>query len=323
MGNTSDFSNLHYSLSPFNFTLWILYLIIIVVGIVGNFLVVCIVYRNKNMHTTTNCILSNLAISDSMSLIFCPIPMAVELAHNLLKGFARQLVCRVFAGNFLSQLSISASFTSLVFLATDRYYAMVKPFHTRYVINIENVRCAVGFIWLCSLLCCVPIIVFSKFDELLQRCVNPWTIEKAPFTKVYLTAIAILFGVVFCLLCFCYGQILRGLYITKTVCSARAATSAKKKLASISIMVTLSFCICYAPFLFLHVYLAFKDADTLNKNYQTLYMVNQTTRFILYLSCSLNPILYAFQSSRYRDNLRKILTRKKSSRVGVIYLKDL
>ena len=122
-----------------------------------------------------------------------------------------------------------------------------------------------------------------------------------------------------------YTQILKGLCISKTVFSRDFATEFKKKFALISITVTLSFCICYAPFLFFHVYLAFQDANTLVENHETLLIANRITRFILYLSCSLNYLLYAFQSSRYRGNLRKILRLKKPSRVGVsvIPLKDM
>lgn len=319
MKNTSDLTNSdgYHPLSPFNITLAILYLLVIFVGVAGNVLVLCIVYTHRSMHSTTNYLLSNLAIADSVSLIFCPIPTAVEFSNYSFIGFAGRFVCKVFAGNFLSQVSISASFTTLIFLATDRYYAMVKPFQTRFIVSPEKVRHAIGFIWLVSLLCCVPILVGSELDELSQRCLNAWTIEKPPFMRVYLTSVAILYVATFFLLSYCYTQILTGLYISKTVFSRGSATEFKKKLALISVTVTLTFCICYAPFVFFQVYLAFQDANIIDENHETLSIANRITRFILYLSCSLNHLLYAFQSSRYRNNLRKILTLKKPSRVGV------
>lgn len=327
MKNTSDLTNSdgYHSLSPFNITLWIMYLLVIFVGVAGNVMVVCIVYRFRSMHSTTNYLISNLAIADSVSLIFCPIPIAVEFSNNSFIGSVGQFVCKVFTGNFLSQVSISASFTTLIFLATDRYYAMVKPFHTRFIVSPERFRHVIGFIWLVSLLCCVPILVGSEVDELSQRCLSAWTIEKPPFMRVYLTSVAIFYVATFFLLSYCYTQILKGLCISKTVFSRDFATEFKKKFALISLTVTLSFCVCYAPFLFFHVYLAFQDANTLVENHETLLIANRITRFIFYLSGSLNHLLYAFQSSRYRGNLRKILRLKTPSRVGVsvIPLKDM
>ena len=71
MKNTSDLTNSdgYHSLSPFNITLWIIYLLVIFVGVAGNVMVVCIVYRFRSMHSTTNYLISNLAIADSVSLL--------------------------------------------------------------------------------------------------------------------------------------------------------------------------------------------------------------------------------------------------------------
>ena len=102
----------------------------------------------------------------------------------------------------------------------------------------------------------VPFVVLSEFNEVTNRCSHPWTIEKAASEKPYITTVALTFVVVFCLLVYCYAQILRGIYITETVCSGNVAAGevtqmkAKKKLAVISVSVTVSFCICYAPSVF-------------------------------------------------------------------------
>ena len=176
MKNTSDLTNSdgYHSLSPFNITLWIMYLLVIFVGVAGNVMVVCIVYRFRSMHSTTNYLISNLAIADSVSLIFCPIPIAVEFSNNSFIGSVGQFVCKVFTGNFLSQVSISASFTTLIFLATDRYYAMVKPFHTRFIVSPERFRHVIGFIWLVSLLCCVPTRIGTQHSRETSQ-MNPIT----------------------------------------------------------------------------------------------------------------------------------------------------
>lgn len=330
MENLSVYSSYYYrSPSPFNITLGILYLLIIVVGITGNSLIVSIVYRNKNMHTTTNYLLSNLAIADFLSLVFCPIPLAVDLSNRHISGLTGQFVCKVFTGNFLSQFAISTAFTSLIFLATERYHAIVKPFDARFKLKKDNIGFAIGATWFVSLLCCIPIITCSEFKEAPGRCLNPWTIENATSMKPYIMAVALTFASVTCLLIYCYSQILRGIYVTKTVCSGSVAATdqaqsavTKKKLAVASISVTVSFCICYTPTVLLHVYLAFESVEVLKQNYETLYILHSVARYILYLGSSLNPLIYAFQSSRYRDNLKQILTAKKSSKVGVFVFKD-
>lgn len=327
MENVSEFSHFYHSPSTFNITLGIMYLLTIAVGVLGNFLVVFIVYKNKNMHTTTNYLFSNLATADFMSLVFCPIPMAVNLSNNHISGHAGQFICKVFTGNFLSQLAISAAFTTLIFLATERYYAIVRPFDNRFKLRKGNVGFAIGIIWLVSLMFCVPFIVVSEFKESSRRCLNPWTIEKALLMKPYVMTVVLTFGGVTFVLIYCYAQILKGIYITKTVCSGSIADqtqtqlAAKRKLTVTSISVTVSFCICYAPSVVLQLYLTFQDAEEVKQHYETLFVIHEVVRFILYLGSSLNPLFYAFQSSRYRENLQRILKLKRTTRVGVINMK--
>ena len=323
MENISAFSSLYHSFSPFNITLGLFYLLNIVVGFVGNFLVVFIVYRNKNMHTTTNYLLTNLAAADFIALFFCSIPLVVDLSNSHVTGHGGQFICKVFTGNFLSQWPKSAAFTTLILLATDRYFAIVRPFETRFKLRKDNVGSAIGIVWITSLLCCLPFVAVSEFNETLRRCLNPWAIEKALSMKPYIMVIASTFVGVACLLIYCYAEILKGIYITKTVCSGQVGVTdpvqltAKKKLTVISVSITLSFCICYAPSVFFQLYLAFNDFKLLEKNYESLYVIQKAVRFILYLGSSVNPLLYAFQSSRYRNNLKSILTLKRSPRVNV------
>ena len=53
-------------------------------------------------------------------------------------------------------------------------------------------------------------------------------------------------------------------------------------------------------------------------NYETLYVVHSVVRFILFLASSLNPLFYAFQSSSYRENLKRISILNRSPAVGVV-----
>ena len=327
MENTSAFSSLYHSPSPFNITLGIMYLLNTVVGIVGNFLVVFIVYKNKNMHTTTNYLLSNLAAADFMSLIFCPIPLAVDLSNNHIGGRTGQFICKVFTGGFLSQLAKSVAFSSIILLAAERYHAIVTPFDTRFKLRKDNVGLAIGIIWATAVVICGPFVIWSEFDEKSKRCLDPWAIKKASSMKPYITTVVVTFVCAACILFYCYAQILRGIYITKTVCSENVAVTdqtqlvAKKKLAVMSVSVTVSFCICYAPSVLFQQFLAFENTEEVILNYKTLYVVHSVVRFILYLGSSLNLLFYAFQSSSYRENLKRII--KRSATVVVIAVNEI
>ena len=61
----------------------IAYSVIFLLGIIGNSLVVSVVYRNNRMHTVTNYFIVNLAIADILVCLFC---LPITLLSNLYTG---------------------------------------------------------------------------------------------------------------------------------------------------------------------------------------------------------------------------------------------
>ena len=95
MNNTNNDSDIeHYyedfvTDDPFRHPLYmrviysVAYITIMIVAIVGNSMVVAVVYRNQSMHTVTNYFIVNLAIADIMVALIC-LPMT--LLVNMYKG---------------------------------------------------------------------------------------------------------------------------------------------------------------------------------------------------------------------------------------------
>lgn len=61
----------------------IAYSLVFLLGIVGNSLVVGVVYRNPTMHSVTNYFIVNLAIADILVVVFC---LPVTLVSNIYTG---------------------------------------------------------------------------------------------------------------------------------------------------------------------------------------------------------------------------------------------
>lgn len=80
------------------------------------------------MITPTNILLVNVAFADIISLIWCPIPLAINLSGKHVSGRAADLICKFFTGYAATCVTVSVTYQSLVVLALERYYAIVKPF---------------------------------------------------------------------------------------------------------------------------------------------------------------------------------------------------
>lgn len=316
MSTVSVNTSFYNSFSPFNVTLVVLYSIIVVVGLAGNSLVIAIVCKTRSMFTPTNILLANVAAADIVSLLWCPIPLVIGLSGIHVYGKTAEYICKFFTGYSVTCVTVSVTYLSLVVLALERFHAIVKPFNSTLTLTYNRMRYVIGFIWLTAVTLSLPGFILSEYDEQLGRCLDPWTLEKAGSVKwlYVLSLVASLFfsGCLF----YCYFQILKGIFINRTVCSAEPISSRqsnakeKRKLALISFTVTVAYYLCYLPFLVFELYIAFQPYQAILDDYENLYKVYRVVGFLMYVNSCLNPFFYGFQSSNYRKNFIRLLTRK-------------
>ena len=312
---TLDTSSFYRSHSWFNVTLAVLYSLIVLTGLIGNSLVIAIVCKTRSMFTTTNILLANVAAADLISLLWCPIPLAVDLSGKHASGIAGHYICKFFTGYAVTSVTVGVTYLSLVVLALERYYAVVKPFKPALVPTNQRMYHVIGGIWIAAIIFSLPGFIFSEYDKHSGRCLDPWTLEKASRLKWLFILLAVSSSFFSGCLFFCYFQILKGIYVDHTVCSVETVGSRhssmkeKRKLAMISMTVTVAYYLCYLPFLTFEIYIAFQPYQSILQDYQSFYKVYRILGFIMYVNSCLNPFFYGFQSSNYRRNLKRIFLR--------------
>ena len=312
MTNISVNTSLYNSLSPFNVALVVLYSIIVFIGLVGNSLVIAIVCKTRSMFTPTNILLANVAAADIISLLWCPIPLVIGLSGTNIYGETADYICRFFTGYSVTCVTVPVTYLSLMVLAVERFHALVKPFNSALALTNNRITFVIAFIWIMAASLSLPGFIYSEYDEQLGRCLDPWTLEKAgsvPWLFVMQLGLSFPFS---CCLFYCYFQILKGIFINRTVCSAETASSRqsnekeKRKLALISFTVTVAYHLCYLPFLVFELYIAFQPYQAILDDYEKLYKVYRVVGFVMYVNSSLNPFFYGFQSSNYRKNFIRL-----------------
>ena len=210
------------------------------------------------------------------------------------------------------KICIMVSSVTLTVLALERYHALLKPFRTELRLSEDNVKKAIVFIWTTSVVICFPQFFFAEWNEKHTLCVEPFntgTEESKIYTLLYFTIFIMQSTIMF----FCYGSLIRGLYFTATICSENdeEGDSEKKKLVLTFLLASLAFLIGYWPHIVgLCILVASEDNE---QNYDPeLYSVLKTvSRFLFELTLCLNPILYAFRSSRYQQEFKRLLICKK------------
>ena len=281
------------------------------IGFIGNVLVIRIVHKTRQMHTPTNYLLANMAVSDVITiLLFLCNNFTEDQLGRVSHKFAT-LACK--ALNIVG-ICIMVSSITLTVLALERYHALLKPFRPELRLSEDNVKKAIVFIWTTSVVICFPqffFIEWSEEDILCTACVGPFD-KMTEGSKIYTLQYFTIFIMQSAIMIFCYGSLIRGLYFTNTVCSENdeEGNSEKKKLVLTFLLANLAFLIGYGPFTVLCILVASGDNE---QNYDSeLYSVRgDVSTFLFELTLCLNPILYAFRSSSYQQEFKRLLICKK------------
>ena len=278
------------------------------IGFIGNVLVIRIVHKTRQMHTPTNYLLANMAVSDVITiLLFLCNNFTEDQLGRVSHKFAT-FACKALS---IVGICITVSSITLTVLALERYHALLKPFRTELRLSEDNVKKAIVFIWTTSVVICFPQFFFAEWNEKHTLCVEPFntgTEESKIYTLLYFTIFIMQSTIMF----FCYGSLIRGLYFSATICSENdeEGNSEKKKLVLTFLLASLAFLIGYGPAIVLHILVAPGD-NVQNYDSELGSVVGAVSTFLFDLTLCLNPILYAFRSSSYQQEFKRLLICKK------------
>ena len=280
----ADYSSVRFILSMVSIPFFI-------IGFLGKVLVIRIVHKTREMHSVTNYLLANLAVSDGLT-IFSLWP------SMLLHDFLPKLDCTLMK---LKYFIVPVSSFTLMVLAIERYHALLKPFRTVLRLKQDNVKRAIAIIWIASVLTFLPYVIMEwKFSDALDTCL--------PSSEVYFfLRCSMVVYIPLAVFLYCYGSLIKGLYFDKTICASPAdrqedRSCEKKKLVITFMLATAGFLVGYGPIITVYS-LVFIGAT--QGNYFSV--LPPVVDFTFFCSLCLNPVSYAFRSTNFRQGFKRII----------------
>jgi len=280
----------------FGLTTFLLVAIVILpIGIAGNILVIIVVKKKRYLHTKTNFLLANLAAFDLMANVLAYTVGAVRAFPIQARTFGKFL-CKI--NSFYPALSL-CSILTLTVIALERYNAIVKPLSTGLKFEKRTLRYFIIAIWILSLAAATPLIHFAEYNS-DYRCDRTWstTTRFVFWTSAFIAII----GVPLIVIIYCYSHIIRTLYFQHQVVPMNIPREVdereKKRVVKLSIVVTSVFIFSFVPFAIVRE-LEFGSP-----------VPNAVSVFALcsvLLSSVLNPFIYAYQSTNYRQAFKETI----------------
>lgn len=278
----------------------VIFWLIIVVGFVGNSLVIAVVKMFRSMRTTTNYLLVNVACADITTLVFTAILFIIMQRKGPVysRAFA-SFLCKFIYTNTISIITLLVTALTLTVLALERYNALVKPMLISRRLTINKIAYVIIVIWLVAIAMMIPLFATLDYDLNSRSCSH----GDAEFEMmIYIDCLIVILTLVpFSLIAFCYTQIIYGMYFKKAACRRKIERGhvqeemiEKRRLVTLLILLTVIFFIAFIPYGVLLILKVSKVSHTHVLHLQS------GSQYLTLLNCAVNPLIYAFQSSSYR-----------------------
>ncbi|XP_018673482.2 melatonin receptor type 1A isoform X2 [Ciona intestinalis] len=309
---------------------------LMLVGIIGNILVIASVKREKQLNIPGNFFIVNLAFAD---LIITGISMPIIL-HNVIKevvlpasmiGYEQNIFCQ--ASAYLKVLALHVSWYSFAFIAVNRYYSVCRPIQYPYHFRRDRIMKTIWLIWLWVFIINFPVIVgwavpSSKditnssegYYDLYPKNRPPVVYDNSTNDCVlgiqnnggYLFANGI-FVVALPLLtiAFCYSLVFmaiiknrRRLQSTMGTDQLKRRFQTERRTFLMLLAVVMLFVVSWMPVI-IYEYVA--DIEYTSKNDTTTDIVRLIVTWLALSNSMMNPILYAFLNRSFRIGFRHVI----------------
>uniref|UniRef100_A0A8C8RZ73 Neuromedin U receptor 1 n=1 Tax=Pelusios castaneus TaxID=367368 RepID=A0A8C8RZ73_9SAUR len=302
------------------------YLLIFVVGAVGNTLTCLVIIRHRFMRTPTNYYLFSLAVSDLLVLL---LGMPLEL-YEMWSNYPFLLGAGgCYFKTLLFEAVCFASILNVTALSVERYIAVVHPLKAKYVVTRKHAKRVIGAVWVMSILCSIPNTSLHGIHSLYVpgRGVVPdsaiCTLVKPRLVYnliIQITTILFFFlpmGTISIL------YLLIGLRLRKEKMlqaleaklggdhdyrsiRARQKKSRRRQVTKMLFVLVVVFGICWAPFHTDRLVWSFVSNWTGRMLHMFQY-VHIISGVFFYLSSAANPILYNLMSTRFREMFKEVM----------------
>ena len=306
--NTSYFSSFDVTTKA---VITIAYGVVFTVALLGNILIIFLIFNLPSMRCFTNMLLVNMCVANLLVASFA-MPYSVAflfLRFRWFSGYSGSVTCKLV--HFLYALSISASILSLLLISMDRYYAVLHSLKRRPHF-LRSARLASFGVWFVSFVSMAPYLF--KFNTVQYQSVSLCIINWSPLntmtaSQVYFIALFIIFYATPLLaIATAYSLIAKFLWQRKipghqTLENRRVALCCRRKVVRMLIIVVVVFAFCWIPAHVMH-FLSYYKSNT----YVLLHpLVVLLSFWLCHANSALSPWLFLTMHHNFRRAMYRLV----------------
>uniref|UniRef100_A0ABM0GRM4 G-protein coupled receptor 54-like n=1 Tax=Saccoglossus kowalevskii TaxID=10224 RepID=A0ABM0GRM4_SACKO len=311
--NITDYENITYGDPPVFIETWlmpVIFALIFLIGVTGNFLVIFVILKHKRMRTTTNFYILSLAVSDFAFLFFCvPFTATTHATHWLAGNF----MCKFTF--YLMSVTVQATCITLTAMMVDRYYAIAHPLKSLKTRTPKVAVMVSAGVWTVALLSSIPVaryrsVVYHDWYGIRPFCMETWP---SPVWDIgwYVYMIIAAYLAPLLIISVCMGMIMRLVWnsslLFSTTQSKRQQARQRQKIRKTRMVcvVIFIFAICWLP---VHIMNIWTRVDKHYPDNMVAYGFQLFGNCISYANSCVNPIIYAFMSDNFRRRFQEVFS---------------
>ncbi|KAM4772533.1 neuromedin-B receptor [Rhinophrynus dorsalis] len=297
-----------------------LYLIIIMVGLLGNITLVKIFITNSAMRSVPNIFISSLAAGDLLLLVTCvPVDAFRFFFEEWMLG---EVCCKLIPAIQLT--SVGVSVFTLTALSADRYKAIVNPMDIQTSSAVLWTCIKATAIWIISMLLAVPEAVFSEVAHIngtnvsFTACI-PYPQNDGMHPKIHSVLIFLVYYLVpLTIISIYYYHIARTLIKSAHNIPGEYSEHSKrqmetrKRLAKIVLVFVGCFALCWFPNHVLYMYRSF-NYNEIDPSLGHM-IITLVSRVLSFSNSCVNPFALYLLSESFRRHFNSQLCCRKKSR---------
>jgi len=287
----------------------IAFAVILVIGLIGNILVIIVVYANPQMKNTTNLLILNLAVADLLFVLVC-VPFTAS-DYVLMYWPFGLFWCRTV--QYIIYVTAYVSIYTLVLMAGDRFLAVVAPVSSLTYRTITNAKICILVTWVITIVTVTPVWQAHSLVHVQTHSYCCYDKENYSFKAFHVSFFITSFAFPVFFIIIMYIIMLIKLWRSATFRTSKEGMKAKKRVTVLVLVVVLVFMVCWAPIQIVLLHKAVKERDDWDSDFYMI-VIQIVSHVLAYTNSCLNPLLYAKMSRNFRSGFSQLVPMLASSR---------
>ncbi|XP_076840349.1 nociceptin receptor [Brachyhypopomus gauderio] len=279
-------------------TIAVVYMIVCVVGLVGNCLVMYVIIRYTKMKTATNIYIFNLALADTLFLATLPFQGTDIFLDSWPFG---SMLCKAVIS--IDYYNMFTSVFTLTVMSMDRYVAVCHPVKALDMRTPHKAKVVNICVWVLASAIGVPgMILGAVEDDHGIECILVLPDPREYWEKVFGTCVFLLsFLIPVVIISMCYSLMVKRLRSVRILSGSKEKDRNLRRITRMVLVVVAVFVVCWTPIQIMAL------AQSLGFNLASVHTAVLLHFCIAlgYVNSSLNPVLYAFLDENFKRCFRE------------------